>query len=325
MADLVTLGETMVAFDPNETGLMRHSTLYAPRAAGSESNVAIGLARLGFEAHWISRLGKDEFAEFLLRSIRGEGVDTHGVSFDAERPTGLMFKERLGTGEQRVYYYRRGSAASAVKPEDVPTAAITGARFLFLSGITPALSESARETCFHLADLAKQNGVQFALDPNLRRKLWTEEQARPVLTALARKADLVLTGRDELALLGPWNDQPTTDDALQQMAHELLESGVKIVAVKDGANGAYVFAPGGQHYTPAYPVTAVDTTGAGDAFDAGFIAGLLENLPLERCLYQASVMGALATTVRGDIEGLPDMENLRRYMEKPLQSGGHNR
>jgi sugar/nucleoside kinase (ribokinase family) len=199
--DVVTFGETMVLFAAVEQGPLRFASTYTRHTAGTESNFAIGLARLGHEVGWFSRVGDDEFGQYIVNTVRGEGVDTSRVIVDAEAPTGVLFKEKRELGPRRIVYYRRGSAASRLAPGDLDGEYIGRARYLHLTGITPALSESARATVFAAAELARARGVRVSFDPNLRLRLWTREQARETMRALLPLCDLVLPGMDEAELL----------------------------------------------------------------------------------------------------------------------------
>lgn len=303
MPQFITIGETMAAFTPCAGGPLRYVPDYRLRFAGAESNVAIGLAKLGHSVAWISRLGEDEFGHFIQNAVRGEGVDTTGCRFDAMRRTGLMFKE-LGPGETRVFYYREGSAASGLCPEDLDEGMFQGARVLHLTGITPVLSESCRETVFAAVELAKRHGLLLSFDPNIRRKLWGERDFTPLLRELTLCADIVLLGLAEgEALLGV--------RGVDALLDALFSQGRAVaVAVKDGANGAYAAAAGERHRLPPVPCKCVDPVGAGDAFNAGFLAGMLSGCSIEVCGKMGAIAGALATTTVGDIEGCPTRERM---------------
>jgi len=141
---LVTLGETMALFTADRVGPLRHATTMRVGIAGAESNVAIGVRRLGHPAAWIGRVGSDELGQLVLGRLRAERVEVDAAVVDPEAPTGLMVKEHRTADLARVVYYRRGSAGSRLAPGDLDEARIRGARVLHLTGITPALSASAR-------------------------------------------------------------------------------------------------------------------------------------------------------------------------------------
>ena len=166
----------MVLFSPMGDGPLRYIHHFEKRIGGAESNVCIGLARLGHSAGWVSRVGDDEFGRFVVSAIRAEGVDVSQVRVDPEAPTAVYFKERRAFGGGQVYYYRRGSAASRLSPEDLDPEYIRSAKVLMGSGITPALSPSCRETLEVAVTTAKEAGRLFVFDPNLRLKLWSVER-----------------------------------------------------------------------------------------------------------------------------------------------------
>jgi 2-dehydro-3-deoxygluconokinase len=314
MPEVITLGETMVMFSPEQSGPLRYVPRFQKRIAGSESNVAIGLVRLGHDSGWISRVGADEFGEFLIREIRGEGVDVSEARFDPEAPTGIMFKEVREGRETRVTYYRQGSAASRLSPTDLNPEYFRGARVLHLTGITPALSASCLDAVEAAVALARNHGLTVSFDPNLRWKLWSRDRAKAVLTRLLTVVDIVLSGMDEAEfLLGPAGPEALLDGFLQH--------GATMVALKLGAKGAWVASARERHWIEAFEVERViDPIGAGDAFAAGFLAGMLEGKPLAECGRLANAMGALAVTTAGDFEGLPVRRELEDFMNRRDQA-----
>lgn len=297
--DVVTFGETMVLFNPLSTGPLRFAAHYEKTIGGAESNVAIGLARLGHQVSWISRLGDDEFGLFIRNFIRGEGVDTSHVVFDPHHPTAVFFKERQTGKEPKVYYYRKDSAASHLRPEDISEELIAKAKFLHVTGITPALGATCREALYQAIDKAKKHRVTVVFDPNVRLKLWTKEEAQAVLADIASRSDIVLPGWDEGRLL-------TGEEETERMAERLLQKGAKAVVIKLGERGAYFAAPDGQEYVAGFPVDGiVDPIGAGDGFAAGFLSGLLRGWSYRDAVRLGNRVGAYALTVAGDVEGYP--------------------
>lgn len=306
--DVITIGETMGLFTPNKQGYLRYANQYTQSFAGSETNVAIGVSRMGYKAGWISRVGKDEFGKGLLMFLRGEDIDLTFVKEDNEFPTGLMFKEYLRENQTRVFYYRSNSAASRLSPKDIDVSYISQAKYLFVSGITPALSKSCHQAVMAAITIAKEHGVQVVFDPNLRKTLWEEEVARETLLDIAKQADIVLPGISEGEFLFGTND-------VQEIGDKLLNLGPKKVVIKLGPAGSCAVTDKGVEYVPGYNVQrVVDPIGAGDAFAAGFITGLLDKLSLYESVQRANAFGALATQVKGDIEGLPEREQLSQFM-----------
>ena len=304
--DIVTLGETMVLFLAETIGPLREATDFRRYVAGAETNVATGLCRLGHTAGWISRLSDDEFGRTVAFRLRGEGVDISRAKIDPEAPTGLMVRERRELGPLDVIYYRRGSAASRMSPADLDADYIGGARYLHLTGITPALSASCRETAFTAAAIARAAGVPVVLDPNLRFKLWSREEARATLRELATHADIIMPGLEEAEFLTGEGDPEVAARALLDHAPSL-----SLVVVKLGAEGSLALSREEIVRVPATPLPrVVDPVGAGDAFAAGFYAGQLRGLALAETLALANRCGAWATTAPGDADVFPRWEEV---------------
>jgi 2-dehydro-3-deoxygluconokinase len=303
--EVVTFGETMVLLAAVEPGPLRFANTFTRHAAGTESNVAIGLARLGHRVGWLSRLGDDEFGQYILNVVRSEGIDTSRVVIDPEAPTGLVFKEKRELGPRRILYYRRGSAASRITPADVDPEYVAPARILHLTGVTLALSQSCREAVHAAAAAARQRGVLVSFDPNLRLRLWSAEQARAAMRELLPLCDLVLPGLDEAELLTGESDPDRAADAIRAL-------GPATVVVKLGPSGALGVGPSERVRAPGVRLERiVDPVGAGDGFAAGFLAGQLRGLGLAESLRLGNTVGAFATTVVGDWEGLPTWRELQ--------------
>jgi len=298
--DVVTLGETMVSLRTG-TRLRLGGTL-SMTIAGAESNVAIGLARLGHAVRWGGRVGADELGAFVLRTLRAESVAVDTVVVDAERSTGLMLAERRVADVSRVSYYRAGSAGSALSGTDAAACLADAPRILHVTGITPALSTSAAQAVVAAVDLARRAGALVSVDVNYRSRLWTPEEARPVLSALVRSAHIVIASDDELGLVAP--------DDESAAAAELAASGVSQLVLTRGARGATVWHEGEAHHAAAIPVAVLDTIGAGDAFTAGYLSGVLDGLSPATSLHRGSVTAAFAVAAVGDWEGLPTRDEL---------------
>jgi len=307
MAEVVTFGETMVLMNPRGQGPLRHADEFRKRQGGAESNVAIGLARLGRDVTWFSRLGADPHGRYVECYIRGEGVDTDAVIRDSDAPTGVMFKERRSAGNERVFYYRDGSAASRLGPGDLPRGLIEEASYLHVTGITPALSQSCHEAIFEAIDVAKAAGVRVSVDPNLRLKLWPDEVTMvETMKALISSADLVFPSveeAEEILDVGEPSD----------LANAFLDLGPDIAVLKLGEDGAFVAGSDVSEHVPAFDVEPVDEIGAGDGFVAGFIAARLAGQDIVTSARQGNAVGALTTTVPGDVEGLPTREELAAF------------
>lgn len=316
-ADVVTIGESMVLMQPMSEGSLAYAPLFTRSIAGAESNVAIGLSRLGFKVRWISRLGADPFGDVILSTLAGEGVDVSLAARDSAYPTAIYFKEFKGYGDPNVYYYRRGSAMSRLTPRDVDDSWLDNAKHLHVTGITPALGDETGGAIRLVMEQARERGMSISFDPNLRRKLWSEELARETLLSLIPLCDIFMPGLEEAEFL-------IGERTEEEYGAHFLGMGASAVILKLGERGSIGFAGNGSVKADPYPVSRiVDTVGAGDAFAAGFLSGFLEfgelgqGDGLRKALERANFMGSLATQYKGDWEGLPKREELLR-----LLSGG---
>ena len=307
MLDVVTLGEAMLLFVAEETGPLEQVQRFSKRTAGAETNLAIGLARLGLKVGWQSRLGEDSMARYLLAAIGKESVDCSRVVCDAAQRTGFMFKGRVDDGsDPPIEYHRKGSAASQLGPEHIDEAWIAGTRHLHVSGVFPALSAATLAATRRAMALARAMGKSIGFDPNLRPTLWpSQETMRETVNALAANADWVLPGLEEGRLL-------TGEATPEAIARYYRAHGARRVVVKLGAEGAYFDdAEVGTGHIPAAPVERViDTVGAGDGFMVGVISALLEGRGIAEAAQRGAWIGARAVQVRGDTEGLPTRAEL---------------
>ncbi|UOR02557.1 sugar kinase [Leucobacter allii] len=304
---IVTLGESMGLLRQERPGPLHAQRQLGFGFGGAESNVAIAASRLGAPAEWIGRLGEDSVGDLIERELRAEGV-TPRVVRDPDAATGLMLKERPIPDTSRVVYYRRSSAGSRLRPEDVPAGAIERAALLHVTGITPALSASASATVDAAVARARAAGVPVSLDLNYRSALWSEREAAERLRALVAAADIVFAGDDEAAMLVGARSAP-------ELAAALAELGPAEVVVKLGARGCFARIDGTAHERAAAPVRVVDTVGAGDAFVGAYLAERAAGAPVPRRLDTAILAGAFACLHPGDWEGLPtrrDLEFWRR-------------
>ncbi|MES9604838.1 PfkB family carbohydrate kinase [Actinomadura sp. NPDC000929] len=301
--DLVTFGETMARLENPAVGPMRHARSLDLGIGGAESNTAIGLARLGGSAAWFGRVGDDEFGRLITTALAGEGVRLDHTVVDGTAPTALLFKERRSGTLTRVQYYRTGSAGSRLRPSDVPHDLIRAARVLHVTGITAAISDTARQALDDAVETARNAGVPVSLDLNYRSALWTPAEAGERLHPLVKRADLVFATEQEARLVVSGGDPAALATALAAL-------GPRDVLVKRGAAGAVAFCEGRLHVQPAHRVPVVDPVGAGDAFAAGYLAEFVRGLPVAARLATATAAGAYAVTVRGDWEGLPSRTDL---------------
>ena len=304
MGKIITVGETMAVMSPNSPGKLGDVSGFKLTIAGAESNTGIGLARLGHHATWLSRLGADELGRYVAREISREGVDISRVIYDEKHRTGLMIKE-IVNGETTVYYYRENSAASKLSAADITPDLFSGVDIVHITGVTPVLSESSLEAVYALFKAAKNAGVTVSFDPNIRKKIWGGKDFLPMLREMLLMSDVALLGQSEAKLI-------LGTGSMEESADALIKSGVEYAAVKDGATGVLVANSSEKIFIPPYPCNPVDPVGAGDGFNAGFLAGLLSGKSLKECGKMGAIVGALATETASDVGGYPTLSDLER-------------
>jgi 2-dehydro-3-deoxygluconokinase len=300
---LVTFGEVMGLISARSIGTLDVAREATIGIGGAEGNVAMGAARLGTRTRWTGRLGRDAIGDLVERRLRADGVDVRAIRDDAF--TGLMVRHQRTAGAVHVDYHRSGSAGSRLGPDDGVAAGIAADDLLHLTGITPALSPSARAACLAAVEEAQAVGAPVSFDVNYRSKLWPTDLARAPLTDLACRCDVLFAGVEEAGLL---LSSSQTDAAV--LARQLAGFGPREVIVKDGARGCAAVIDGEELVLPALPVVVVDPVGAGDAFVAGYLAERLAGEPPSVRLRTATAMGAYAVTVPGDCELLPTRREL---------------
>lgn len=304
--DVATFGEAMVLLVADQPGPLEDVMGFHKRTAGAETNVAIGLARLGLRVGWASRLGADSMARYLLGAMQREGIDCSQVVCDSNQRTGFMLKGAVADGsDPPTEYHRKGSAASHIGPDDIDVAWLRSARHLHATGVFAALSPSTLAAAHRSMALMREAGRTISFDPNLRPALWpSTEQMREQINRLAARADWVLPGIEEGRLL-------TGADTPEAVARHYRQLGAKLVVVKLGPDGAYFDGEAGRGHVSGFPVAKViDTVGAGDGFAVGVVGALLEGRSVGDAVRRGAWIGSRAVQVLGDTEGLPTRAEL---------------
>jgi len=306
--DVITFGEAMVLLVADQPGPLEQAEAFYKRTAGAETNVAIGLARLGLKVGWASRLGADSMGRYLLAFMARGGVDCSHVICDASQKTGLMFKGKVSDGsDPPVEYHRTGSAASHIGVADIDEAWLLGARHLHATGVFAAVSSTTLPAARKTMDLMRGAGRSVSFDPNLRPTLWaTPELMREAINDLATRANWVLPGLEEGRFL-------TGNRTPEGVARYYRQHGAELVVVKLGSEGAFYDGQDGSGYVAGFPVAqVVDTVGAGDGFAVGVISALLDGLSVPDAVKRGAWIGARAVHVLGDSEGLPTRAELNQ-------------
>ena len=301
--DILALGEPLVEFNQGGAGDGR---TYLQGFGGDTSNAAIAAARQGARVGYLSAVGDDVYGRMLRELWSRENVDHSGVRTDPAGFTAVYFVNHDAEGHH-FSFFRKGSAASRMRPADLPLAMIRGAKVLHLSGISAAISDSACDTCLAAVDAARAAGVRVSFDTNLRLKLWPIERARAVMREFIRLSDICLPSLEDVAAISGLQDP----DALADFC---LGLGAGTVALKLGERGA-LLADGQRRIRLApHPCKPVDATGAGDTFGGALLARLVAGDDLESAGRYASVAAALSTQGYGAVEPIPRAAAVRAAM-----------
>jgi sugar/nucleoside kinase (ribokinase family) len=295
--DIIALGEALVEVmrERMDDPLDRASTFVGPFPSGAPAIFADQAARLGQKVGFIGAVGDDDFGTCQLNRFLADGVDTTYCPRIADRATGVAFVTYFADGNRRFLYHIAHAAAGQMPDADAEY--LGQARFLHICGSSLSVSERMRQSCYRAAEIVAQAGGRISFDPNLRPELLGGEEAlRRICRPVLERAHVVLPSGAEAELL-------TGVRGAAEACRTMLERGPKAVGLKRGARGCTIFTKGQEVEVPAFPVEAVDPTGAGDCFDAGFVVGLLEGLSLEQVGRLANACGALGATKKGPMEG----------------------
>jgi 2-dehydro-3-deoxygluconokinase len=304
--DILSMGEPLMEF--SEVSDQQRGRVYLPGFGGDTSNFAVAAARQGAKVGYLTHVGADAFGDQFLQLWEREGVDTSLVVRDPGSHTGIYFITYTPAGHQFTYH-RKGSAASRIRPEDLPVEAIAGARLLHVSGISQAISDSCCDAVFRAIEVARSYGVKVSYDANLRLKLWPLSRARAVIHATAPLADLFLPSLEDVQQLSLLEDP-------DQIVDFYLGLGVKLVALKLGKKGVLVASDSERHLVPGFTVATVDATGAGDTFDGAFVTQWLNGATLVEAARYANAAAALSTTGYGAVGPIPTEAVVREFLAK---------
>ena len=299
--DIIGLGEAMVEFNQMNSG-----NDYAAGFGGDTSNCIVAAARQGAVVGYISSVGSDTFGDLLLRMWEDEGVDVGAVQRNAHAATGIYFVTHGDDGHQFTYY-RKGSAASLMRPAGIPRDAIESAKILHISAISQAISESACDAVFAAIKIGKDAGVIISYDTNLRLSLWPLDRATAIIQRTALLSDIMLPGLvDARALTG----LESPDD----ICDHYLGLGVGTVAMTMGEQGALIATPEKRKHLAPHKINFLDATGAGDTFDGAFLARIAAGDDVFESGKYANAAAALSTTGFGATGPIPKHDAVRTLM-----------
>lgn len=310
MGKVILFGEPMALLIADRTGKLENIDHFTRSLSGAEVNVSIGLSRLGHTVSYLTRLGEDPFGHYIENKLNEDQIGTEWVTYDDVYKTGIQLKNRVDDGsDPYAPYYRKGSAASHISKDEIDKIDFSDIDLVHITGIPPALSESAKQATYRLVERAKEAGIYVSFDPNLRPALWpSQEEMVKTINDLASHADMVLPGIGECEILAGTSDLKEAADFYQNL-------GVTTVIIKNGSKGAYVRDGSTSQMISGFKVDkVVDTVGAGDGFAVGIISGKLEGLSLYDMVKRGTAIGAIQVTNISDNAGLPTPEELDSFM-----------
>ncbi len=305
----------LIDFVSTEAGVsLVQAPAFKKAPGGAPANVAVGVARLGYRAGFIGQVGNDEFGHFLADILQSFEVDTSGLRFTPLARTALAFVSLRADGEREFMFYRHPSADMLWHPEDVDLAYVASCH-IFHYGSISLIHEPSRGATLTALDHAKSNEALLSYDPNLRLSLWpSPDAARAGILDGWQHAEIIKVSEEELTFL---SDKSTLERAARSLWHDRLQ----LLVVTQGRAGCTYFTAEGRGYMPGFAVRPVDTTGAGDGFVAGMLAGLLEGdltwsrEVIEKALCLGNAVGALSTTQMGAMSSLPTMKEAKALLQ----------
>jgi sugar/nucleoside kinase (ribokinase family) len=311
--DIVALGESLIDLVATEPVSYLHATAFKKCFGGAPMNTIVGVSRLGENSGAITAVGDDPLGQFVVEELKRNKVDVSQVRIKRGKKTALAFvANEPGTGERSFIFYRQpwiqGAADSELTPEDIDFNYISSAKILHISGF--ALSHNpSRQAVLHAINIARESGVDISFDPTLRHDIWESEQIlKNLYDQVLHLSDIVTFSREESEFVFKTKN-------IDEAAELAFTYGVRVVGLKLGSKGALLATNEGETvYLPAFKVNAIDTTGAGDGWNAGLLVGLLNEWDLTTCCKVANAVGALVVTKRGAITALPYKRELTTFM-----------
>lgn len=297
---MFTFGEALSVFIASDSDSVMSAQKYERVTAGAELNVAVTLSRLGLKSQYFSRFGNDQLGTVMLADIEAEGIDISIVK-RIDSFTGAMVRNSGKSQVVEISYLRKGSAASTIEPLDILDSYVSSTKWLHTTGITCAISTTGAATVKHALDKAASLGIKSSFDLNIRRRLWSEADAKKVLAPLASNIELLIGGEDEYQVVFGSNDP-------KKILTEVNKRGCRIAVMTKGDQQLRYCVDGNYAEITPPQVIALDPVGSGDAFTGGAIAGLLSGMSVDQALQQGSICGALVASMFGDWTGIPTGE-----------------
>lgn len=307
MVDVIAVGELLIDMIADIPGKpLEYQTSFKRFAGGAPANFAVGIQRLGLSSGLITKVGDDFFGRYLIKTLKGEDVDISQIKITSEYKTALAF---VGLDEEKnpsFSFYRSLCADMMLNEKEIAENYIKSAKLL-MCGTVSLADEPSRSAIFKAVEYAKKHGLQVACDPNLREDLWHFNDPREHIFRILKNTDIFLPSISEAEFI--------SGEKGEEAIEAILGLGPSIVGITHGAEGSTILTKNGKFYAPSYEVDVVDTTGAGDAYAAGLITGLLTDMPLDKIPNFANAVSALKLTRKGAMN-IPTRKEVEYFMNK---------
>ena len=307
---IACIGDLLVEMMRPEVGdsLDKTGIFLGPYPSGASGIFIDTIARLGLEALFIGAVGKDDFGAVITNRLQEDGVDISHIKVMDHYTTGVAFVTYFRDGSRKFIFHLAHAATGQIYPEDIDPGYLANLSYLHVIGSTLATNNNCAAACFKAIECALENGGKISFDPNFRPELITEREIRELFEPVIRKSQIVFPTQEEIAVLTGKSD-------LDAACKEILEMGPEIVAIKQGKKGSTVYTVNDKYHVPAFDITEVDPTGAGDCYCAGFLTAVLNGLSLKETAKFANAVGALAVTKKGPMEGSPRYEEVAEFLK----------
>lgn len=312
--DILTIGEVLVEFvkKNKDSPHYERGEYVGPFPSGAPAIFVDTGARLGMKTGIVGGIGNDEFGKVIKDRLEKDKVDTRKLLVFDGITTGIAFVMYFSSGERRFVFTLKQSAAAQVRPEHIEEDFVKETKVVHVMGSALSLNENMREACYKAVRIASQHGLIVTYDPNLRAELIEPSLIRKISEPILRVAELVMPSKNELFDL-------TGKKSIEEAADEVLKYGVKQVVVKLGNEGSFLLTKDKKHFEPAYEVDEKDPTGAGDAFDAGYIMMYLKGKDYKESLKFANAVGAIKVTNFGPMEVPNSLREVEEFMKNSKQ------
>ncbi len=312
--EVVSIGEVLVDFIPNEIANLKGLTSFQKCPGGAPANYIVGMSRLGVKTAFVGKVGDDPFGDYLRDVLQSEGVNVANLvkATNGERTT-LAFVYYDNDMDRDFFFYRNNSADVNLTAEEIDSKLFQKTKYLHFGSLS-LTEEPVKSATYRAIDICKENNGQICFDPNIRVDLWkNDEMLRAAIEQALEKVDIFLPSLTELQFL--YNKK--NFDEQDAIDYFFTKFPLKMIILKKGKEGCIIKERNGYFLTiPSFEVEIVDTTGAGDGFNVGFIFGLLNELSIEEAGIVGNAIGALVVQKKGAMTSLPFRNELEEFLQK---------